>query len=42
MGLDATRKWKEEGFNRPWPEELVMDKAAEEKAEEMMRRYKLI
>jgi 4-hydroxy-3-polyprenylbenzoate decarboxylase len=42
MGLDATRKWKEEGFNRPWPEELVMDKAAEEKAEELMRRYKLI
>ncbi len=24
MGVDATRKWKEEGFTRPWPEEIVM------------------
>ena len=25
MGIDATRKWKSEGFERPWPEEIVMD-----------------
>jgi 4-hydroxy-3-polyprenylbenzoate decarboxylase len=24
MGIDATRKWKEEGFTRPWPGEIVM------------------
>jgi 4-hydroxy-3-polyprenylbenzoate decarboxylase len=24
MGVDATRKWKEEGFTRPWPDEIVM------------------
>lgn len=24
MGVDATRKWKEEGFHRPWPEEIRM------------------
>jgi 4-hydroxy-3-polyprenylbenzoate decarboxylase len=24
MGIDATRKWKEEGFNRRWPDEIVM------------------
>lgn len=24
MGIDATRKWKEEGFQRPWPDEIVM------------------
>jgi 4-hydroxy-3-polyprenylbenzoate decarboxylase len=25
MGLDATRKWKEEGFDREWPEVIEMD-----------------
>ncbi len=25
MGIDATRKWKTEGFSRPWPDEIVMD-----------------
>jgi 4-hydroxy-3-polyprenylbenzoate decarboxylase len=24
-GIDATRKWKEEGHNRKWPEEIGMD-----------------
>ncbi|MDQ6893169.1 MAG: menaquinone biosynthesis decarboxylase [Acidobacteriota bacterium] len=24
MGIDATRKWKEEGFDRRWPDEIVM------------------
>ncbi|MCX5898938.1 MAG: menaquinone biosynthesis decarboxylase, partial [Proteobacteria bacterium] len=24
MGIDATRKWKEEGHERPWPEEIKM------------------
>jgi 4-hydroxy-3-polyprenylbenzoate decarboxylase len=24
MGIDATRKWKEEGFQRPWPDEILM------------------
>jgi len=26
MGIDATRKWASEGFARPWPEEIVMDR----------------
>jgi 4-hydroxy-3-polyprenylbenzoate decarboxylase len=30
MGIDATRKWKAEGFERPWPAMLEMD--AETKA----------
>jgi 4-hydroxy-3-polyprenylbenzoate decarboxylase len=30
MGIDATRKWKEEGFEREWPRPIVMD--AETKA----------
>lgn len=24
IGIDATRKWKEEGFARRWPDEIVM------------------
>ncbi len=27
MGVDATRKWPEEGFTREWPERIVMDDA---------------
>jgi 4-hydroxy-3-polyprenylbenzoate decarboxylase len=42
MGLDATKKWKEEGFERSWPEELTMDPAAEKRAEEVLRKYGLI
>jgi 4-hydroxy-3-polyprenylbenzoate decarboxylase len=25
MGIDATRKWPSEGFNRPWPDDILMD-----------------
>jgi 4-hydroxy-3-polyprenylbenzoate decarboxylase len=25
MGIDATRKWKEEGFTRDWPRRIEMD-----------------
>jgi len=25
VGIDATRKWPEEGYERGWPEELAMD-----------------
>jgi 4-hydroxy-3-polyprenylbenzoate decarboxylase len=25
MGIDATRKWPEEGFTRPWPDVIQMD-----------------
>jgi 4-hydroxy-3-polyprenylbenzoate decarboxylase len=27
MGIDGTRKWKEEGFTREWPEVIAMDAA---------------
>lgn len=27
MGIDATRKWPEEGFTREWPDKIVMDDA---------------
>jgi 4-hydroxy-3-polyprenylbenzoate decarboxylase len=40
--LDATRKWKEEGFNREWPDELAMDKDVELKMEELLKKHKLL
>ena len=27
VGIDATNKWKEEGYARTWPEEIAMDEA---------------
>jgi 4-hydroxy-3-polyprenylbenzoate decarboxylase len=37
MGIDATRKWKEEGFDRPWPDRIVMDEATKTKVDAMWR-----
>jgi 4-hydroxy-3-polyprenylbenzoate decarboxylase len=31
MGIDATGKWKAEGFNRPWPAMIEMDRATKAK-----------
>jgi len=31
MGIDATKKWPEEGFNRPWPKRIEMDPAIRKK-----------
>ena len=33
MGIDATRKWKAEGFNRPWPAMIEMDQATKAKVD---------
>jgi 4-hydroxy-3-polyprenylbenzoate decarboxylase len=35
MGIDATRKWREEGFNRPWPEDIVMDEDVKRRVDEI-------
>ncbi len=37
VGIDATRKGPEDGFPRPWPEEIRSDPAAARAAEETMR-----
>jgi len=42
MGIDATKKWKEEGFGREWPEELVMDASVLEKVQPLLRKYGLV
>jgi hypothetical protein len=31
MGIDAKRKWKAEGFTRPWPSMIEMDRAQKAK-----------
>ena len=33
MGIDATRKWKAEGFDRPWPALLEMDRETKAKVD---------
>jgi 4-hydroxy-3-polyprenylbenzoate decarboxylase len=37
MGIDATRKWATEGFERPWPDEIEM---TDEVKERVTRRWK--
>ncbi len=41
MGIDATRKWREEGFNRPWPDDIVMDEAVKQRVDELWERLGL-
>lgn len=31
MGIDATKKWPEEGFQRPWPKRIEMDRDVRER-----------
>ena len=33
MGIDATRKWKAEGFDRPWPAMIEMDAATKSRVD---------
>jgi 4-hydroxy-3-polyprenylbenzoate decarboxylase len=35
MGIDATRKWKEEGFDREWPELITMNEETKKRVDEM-------
>jgi 4-hydroxy-3-polyprenylbenzoate decarboxylase len=37
MGIDATRKWKEEGFTRDWPDRIVMDEATKARVDALWR-----
>jgi 4-hydroxy-3-polyprenylbenzoate decarboxylase len=41
MGIDATRKWKAEGFDRPWPTLIEMDAATKTRIDEMWARLGL-
>ncbi|GBD32365.1 MAG: hypothetical protein KatS3mg081_1896 [Gemmatimonadales bacterium] len=35
MGIDATTKWKEEGFEREWPKRIVMDEETKKRVDAM-------
>jgi 4-hydroxy-3-polyprenylbenzoate decarboxylase len=35
MGIDATRKWKAEGFERPWPAMIEMDRGTKARVDEL-------
>ena len=37
MGIDGTRKWKEEGFTRAWPDRIVMDDVTKARVDAMWR-----
>lgn len=37
MGIDATRKWKEEGFTREWPNKIVMDAETKRRVDAMWK-----
>ena len=41
MGVDATRKWKAEGFARPWPAMIEMDRATKAKVDTMWAKLGL-
>ncbi len=41
MGIDATRKWKAEGFQRPWPAMIEMDRATKAKVDALWEKLGL-
>ena len=41
MGIDATRKWKAEGFERPWPAMIEMDRATKARVDELWEKLGL-
>jgi 4-hydroxy-3-polyprenylbenzoate decarboxylase len=41
MGIDATRKWKAEGFERPWPAMIEMDAATKAKIDALWAKLGL-
>jgi len=38
MGIDATRKWPQEGFTRRWPDVLKMDPAVKSRVDQLWRQ----
>lgn len=41
MGIDATRKWKAEGFDRPWPPMIAMDTATRIRVDQIWKKLGL-
>ena len=38
MGIDATKKWKEEGFTRPWPDVIRMPKDVKQRVDALWKK----
>jgi 4-hydroxy-3-polyprenylbenzoate decarboxylase len=38
MGIDATRKWKEEGFTRPWPDVIRMPDEVKRRVDQLWKK----
>jgi len=38
MGIDATRKWKEEGFTRPWPDVITMSEEVRLRVDQLWKK----
>ncbi len=38
MGVDATRKWPQEGFARPWPEVIRMTPEVARRVDELWKK----
>jgi 4-hydroxy-3-polyprenylbenzoate decarboxylase len=36
--VDATRKWPEEGFTRPWPDVITMSDEVRRRVDELWRK----
>lgn len=41
MGIDATRKWPEEGFGGRWPDEIKMNAATKNRVEEIWQKLQI-
>lgn len=39
MGIDATKKWKSEGFSRDWPDEITMNDEIKKKVDAKLNNY---
>ncbi len=37
MGIDATKKWPEEGFKRPWPKKIEMDAQTKKRIDDLWK-----
>jgi 4-hydroxy-3-polyprenylbenzoate decarboxylase len=38
MGIDATRKWPQEGFTRPWPDVITMKPEVKARVNELWKK----
>lgn len=41
VGIDATRKWKEEGFSRQWPDQIVMTTDVKKRIDEILDKLNI-